>query len=249
MIIETRIMMGMPITLKAAGSDPNTRDVFDETFRYFERIDQKYSPFIASSDVSRINAGTLTEPDYDLELQEIIAHAEKTKHETNGYFNIWHKGVFDPSGIVKGWAIRKAADQMSKRIDNFYVDAGGDIQAQGTNDEHLPWRIGIRNPFDRSQNVAIVSLTDYSIATSGTAIRGQHIYDPLSDHPITEIVSLSVIAPNILDADRMATAAFAMGKRGINFIEKLPGYEAYMIDDNKRATQTSDWHSFEAKTT
>jgi thiamine biosynthesis lipoprotein len=245
-IEETRIIMGMPIALKAVG-DQTMHGIFDETFHFFERINQKYSPFIATSDVSRINANELAEPDYDQELQEIIDYAEKTKNETNNYFDVWHKGVFDPSGIVKGWAIQKASELMAEKIDNFYIDAGGDIQAKGVNTEHQPWRIGIRNPFDRSQNVAIVSLEDHAIATSGTAIRGQHIYNPMSDHPIADIVSLSVIAPAIIDADRMATAAFAMGKQGINFIEKLPGYEAYVIDSNKRATATSGWHTFEVR--
>lgn len=244
MMEETRIIMGMPITLKAVNS-PYVRKVFDKTFHFFEHVDQKYSPFIANSDVSKINAGELDESDYDLELREIMSYAEKTKRETNGYFNVWHKDTFDPSGIVKGWAIQKASERMAKEIDNFYIDAGGDIQAKGANDRRQPWRIGIRNPFDRSQNVAIISLNDHAIATSGTAIRGQHIYNPLSDNPITDVVSLSVIAPNIIDADRMATAAFAMGKQSIAFIERMPEYEAYLIDSDKRATMTTGWHSFE----
>lgn len=241
---ETRIIMGMPITLKAVGGK-NVREVFNKTFRFFERIDQKYSPFIASSDVSKINAHELAESKYDSELQEIIDWAEKTKKETDGHFDVWHNGIFDPSGIVKGWAVQKASEQVAKEIDNFYVDAGGDIQAKGVNTEHQPWRIGIRNPFDRSQNVAIVSLDNYAVATSGTAVRGQHIYNPKSDRPIMNIVSISVVAPNIIDADRMATAAFAMGKQGIEFVENLPGYEAYLITSDKRAITTSGWHAFE----
>jgi thiamine biosynthesis lipoprotein len=248
MIEQTHIIMGMPITLKAV-HDPTTHKVFDKTFLFFERIDQLYSPFIASSDVSKINKHELLEADYSFELQEILNYGEKTKRDTNGYFDVWHDGVLDPSGIVKGWSIQKASELMAKVIDNFYIDAGGDIQAKGTNDKYQPWRIGIRNPFNRSENIAIVSLDNHAIATSGTATRGQHIYNPLSDNPITDIVSISVIAPNILDADRMATAAFAMGKQGIEFIEKLPGYEAYLVDSNKRAIMTTGWHAFEVDAT
>lgn len=37
------------------------------------------------------------------------------------------------------------------------------------------------------------------------------------------MVSLTVIGPDIYEADRFATAAFAMGVDGIYFLEKLGG--------------------------
>jgi FAD:protein FMN transferase len=78
------------------------------------------------------------------------------------------------------------------------------------------------------------------VATSGTAIRGQHIYDPHDpDRALVEILSITVIGPNVYDADRFATAAFAMQRKGIRFIEALPGFEGYMIDADARATYTS----------
>ena len=48
-----------------------------------------------------------------------------------------------------------------------------------------------------------------------------------------------MIGPNIYEADRFATAAFAMGRDGILFIEELQGFEGYMIDRNGMATLTS----------
>ena len=91
----------------------------------------------------------------------------------------------------------------------------------------------------------VLAVTDKGIATSGTAIRGQHIYDPHHpDTPLQDIVSLTVIGPNVYEADRFATAAFAMGKRGIYFIERLPGFEGYMIDASARATFTSGFERY-----
>ena len=43
----------------------------------------------------------------------------------------------------------------------------------------------------------------------------------------------------MLEADRFATAAFAMGKDGILFIENLPGFEGYAIDAKGIATMAS----------
>jgi thiamine biosynthesis lipoprotein len=53
------------------------------------------------------------------------------------------------------------------------------------------------------------------------------------------VVSLTVIGPDILDADICATAAFAMGREGIYFIERRPGLEAYAIDAAGKARMTS----------
>jgi thiamine biosynthesis lipoprotein len=127
---------------------------------------------------------------------------------------------------------------------NFYIDAGGDIEVAGNKDGE-PWRSGIRNPFNRKENVKVLAVTDKGIATSGTAIRGQHIYNPQNpDTLLQDIVSLTVIGPNVYEADRFATAAFAMGRRGIYFIEQLPAFEGYMIDASARATFTSGFERY-----
>jgi thiamine biosynthesis lipoprotein len=197
--------------------------------------------------VTSIATGALKQADCSAELSEILAVAEKTKRETNGYFDVWHDGVFDPSGIVKGWAIQEAARLLGKYTTDYYVEAGGDIQVSGMSAKNEQWKIGVRNPFDRTQNVAVVTLRDEAIATSGTAIRGAHIYNPHGGRP-QGVASLSVIGKDIIDADRYATAAFAMGYEGIQFIESLPGFEGFMIDEEKQATQTSGWQAYEMST-
>ena len=42
-------------------------------------------------------------------MREVLVLAEETRERTNGYFNVRHNGRFDPSGLVKGWAIWRAA--------------------------------------------------------------------------------------------------------------------------------------------
>jgi thiamine biosynthesis lipoprotein len=74
--------------------------------------------------------------------------------------------------------------------------------------------------------VKIVSGDSIAVATSGTAIRGQHIYNPLDPaRLLTDVVSLTIVGDAILDVDRFATAAFAMGTAGISFVESLAGYQ------------------------
>ena len=104
-----------------------------------------------------------------------------------------------------------------------------------------------KNPWNANENVKIVYVTTEGVATSGTYIRGEHIYNPKTGAAANEIVSLTVIGPNIYEADRFATAAFAMGKNAIHFIESLPGFEGYMIDNDKIATMTTGFEKYTEK--
>lgn len=236
--------MGMPITLEVVDTAVTQGDL-DKVFAYFTSIDDRFSTYKDTSEISKINRGELLPTQYSEEMQFILAASERTKKETGGYFDIQRDGIYDPSGVVKGWAIQNAADLLEARgFRNFFIDAGGDIQVAGCKDGR-PWIVGIRNPFNRAENVKILALTDRGIATSGTAIRGQHIYNPYHpQRPILDIVSITVVASNVYDADRFATAAFAMGTRGIYFIEKVAGLEGYMIDAHARATFTRGFERY-----
>ncbi|HVS58876.1 MAG TPA: FAD:protein FMN transferase, partial [Candidatus Saccharimonadales bacterium] len=159
-------------------------------------------------------------------------------------------GQLDPSGLVKGWAIHNAAKLISGMgCHNFYIEAGGDIQASGVNAQGKPWLVGIRNPFNIEQIIKVLHIRDEGVATSGTYVRGEHIYNPKAQsQAVSTVKSLTVVGPNVYEADRFATAAFAMGTEGIAFIERLPGFEVYMVDNNQIATFTSGFEAYVAKT-
>ncbi len=241
---QTCLLMGMPIAVEVV--EPTvTQDDLDKVFAYFVSVDDTFSTYKATSEISKINRGELLAAQYSENMKSILALSEQTKKDTHGYFDIQRDGIYDPSGIVKGWAVQNAANMLRAwGFRNFYIDAGGDIQLSGNKDGN-PWRIGIRNPFNRTEHVKVLALTNRGIATSGTAIRGQHIYNPYNrDTLLLDSVSITVIGPNIYEADRFATAAFAMGKRGIQYIEKLRGFEGYMIDAQARATFTSGFEKY-----
>lgn len=243
---QTRVMMGMPITVEIVDTKV-TEDIFNEVFNYFGHIDEKFSTYKSTSEIEAINRGKLALADASEEMQLVFAMCEETKQQTNGYFDIkTPAGDYDPSGLVKGWAIWNAAKLLEKKgFENFYVDAGGDIQPHGRNADGKKWAVGIKNPFNEVENAKVVYVGEEGVATSGTYIRGLHIYNPRGGNmPVSGIVSLTVIGPNIHDADRFATAAFAMGPAGINFIEQLPGYEGYIIDKNKVATMTTGFDKY-----
>ncbi|MBY0472891.1 FAD:protein FMN transferase [Patescibacteria group bacterium] len=275
---ETRLIMGMPITVEVAeqkSPEAFCADAMEEVFSYFVSVDERFSTYKETSEISKINQSlheqasftkVLGGPRFPSEtlrqtfaqelvrfglsedMLEVLALAEKTKKETAGYFDIHlpaqagkPDGGIDPSGIVKGWAIKNAAELLKERgVENFYIEAGGDIQTSGMNAEGNEWNVGIRNPFNKNEIVKVIYPRGRGVATSGSYERGNHIYNPLApEESLREVVSITVIGPDVLEADRFATAAFAMGQKGVEFIETLGGFEAYSIDKNGIATMTS----------
>lgn len=243
---ESRIIMGMPVSVEIVDTK-EWRGSMQKVFDYFTYIDDTFSTYKEGSEMSRINRGELTPHSYSSDMQEIMRLSGETKDATNGYFDITTPaGTIDPSGLVKGWAIREAAKLLLREgFKRFYIEVGGDIQTAGSNAKQEPWMIGIRNPFNRDEIIKVIDPKGKGIATSGTYIRGSHIYDPHAKKEVTsDIVSLTVIGPDVYEADRFATAAFAMGRNGIYFIEELPGFEGYAIDSKGIATQTSGFETY-----
>lgn len=242
---QQRTIMGMPVIVDLPSPAASQADL-ERVFAFLVSIDEQFSPFKAHSEVSRFNSGQVKEWQLSPAFQNVLALSEETKALTHGFFDVFRHGHCDPSGLVKGWAIHQAADVIrAMGYRDFYVEAGGDIEVGNGEAAGQPWRIGIRHPFHLDQMVKVVALRDQGIATSGTYERGRHIYNPVNDELADDdIVSLTVIGPDIYEADRFATAAFAMGRSGAGFIENRRGLEAYMIDRNGIATMTSGFERY-----
>jgi thiamine biosynthesis lipoprotein len=242
---ETRILMGMPVTIDIVGA--HSAGLVNDVFAYFAAVDAQFSVFKPESEISALNRGRLSLSDVSAPMQEVLAIADRTKRETRGYFDIRRPdGSLDPSGVVKGWAIRNAADLIrAAGVRNFYVDAGGDIQTGGVNAAGEPWTVGVRNPFNHHEIVKAIWPQGRGVATSGSYVRGQHIYDPFRpDQRLEDVVSLTVVGGDVLEADRFATAAFAMGRAGVHFIEGRPDLEGYAIDAAGVAVKTSGFDRY-----
>lgn len=243
---QTHIIMGMPITLTIDDARAQASDL-EQIFAYFRAVDETFSTYKETSEISAINRGNIAPDAASSAMQEILRLAAETRDQTGGYFDITTPdGRLDPSGIVKGWAIQNAAQQLTARgFQDFLINAGGDIQASCTSGERQHWTIGIRNPFNAKQIVQTLRITNEGVATSGSYMRGNHIYNPRAkSKELNEIVSLSVIGPNIYEADRFATAGFAMGREGAAFIAHLDGFAGYQIDRDGIALKTPRWAEY-----
>ncbi len=238
--------MGMRANIVVQDAAARACDL-DLAFAGLLAADCRFSPFKPDSEVSRFNRGEIAADALTTEMRDVLALGERTRRESHGYFNMTlTDGRTDPCGIVKGWAVARAAQQLEAMgYSDFYVEVAGDIQCRGGNRLGSPWRVGVRNPFATHEIVKVICPGNAGIATSGSYAQGQHIYNPHApEDRLDEILSLTVIGPDAQEADRFATAAFAMGRAGLDFIESLQGFEGYEIDVGGMARMTSGLHRY-----
>jgi FAD:protein FMN transferase len=238
-IRRTIDVMGMLVTIDVRHEDAETR-MLDAAFDEFHLLDRIFSPFRPHSTVNQINRGELDIREAGVEVAHALEIAGMYERATDGYFSAWLNGRLDPCGLVKGWAIDRACSILELAgARSYFVDAGGDVRARGGNGSGQPWRIGIRHPVQRDLLVGVVSRMDLAVATSGTYEKGLHVLNPHTGLAAGELLSVTVVGADILEADIYATAVLAMGTGGLKFIEHVPGYEAYVIGSDLLAGRTS----------
>ena len=215
--------MNMPFTIAFV------RDSFDEILidalnqivyeidKYLQNVEEKFSPFLSESLVSRhTDLGEELQDDFfDIEYQEVYSRSIIAKKETQGLFNPFFDGKYNPTGFVKGWAIENAFMKYIKPlIDNNIIEAGaingaGDIQVGTRLDNNFSWGIGIENPEDKGKIIAKYSIKNGAVATSGLSKKGQHIK---SDNDINH-VQVTVVGTYLSDVDVLATAGVVANEK------------------------------------
>jgi FAD:protein FMN transferase len=235
---QVQDVRGMPVTVQVV-DEAAEAEALDRVFEDFSLLDRTFSPFRVESEVSRINRGELPVDEASELVNKSVELCRQYERETDGYFSAWIAGRFDPSGLVKGWAIDRACSILDGYgYRDFFVDAGGDVQTNGHNPEGGPWRVGVRHPVERDKVARVVLASGLAVATSGTYEKGDHIVDPHTGKPTNGLLSFTVVGPDILQADVYATAGFAMGSHGLEFVARSAGYEAFAIDRHLRAGYT-----------
>lgn len=147
----------------------------------------------------------------------------------------------DFGGVAKGWAAHQAMQRL-KVEGPALIDAGGDIAISGPRADGSPWQVGVANPFQPDQQIEVLYLNQNGVATSGKNHRRwlrdgllqHHILDPLTGQPAeTDLMTVTVIAPDVLQAEAAAKAAFILGSRaGLEWIESHKELAGLLILDN-----------------
>ena len=203
---------------------------------WLREVDARFSTYKADSEVSRLGRGELRRDDCSTDLASVLDRCADLWRETDGYFDIYAGGSLDPSGYVKGWSVQVASDRLlAAGSANHCINAGGDVFARGGPRQGQPWRIGIRHPWQPLSVAWVMAVSDAAVATSGTYERGCHIVDPYSGTPAHDLCSVTVVGPDLGTADAYATAALAMGLKGLDWLATLEGHQSAVITEDGRA--------------
>lgn len=128
----------------------------------------------------------------------------------------------DLGGIAKGWIAEGAAWLLSAYAPACAVDAGGDLFAAGLPQGEPAWQVGLEDPRDPQQTLAVLRVGPGAVATSSVAKRRwrqgdrvrHHLIDPRSGEPAeTDWLSVTVIAPHATTAEAYAKALLIAGSR------------------------------------
>lgn len=156
--------------------------------------------------------------------------------------------------FAKGHAVDMALQALQQAgMDAGLVEIGGEIACFITEKSPRPWVIGIQDPFASTNDNPLsqkpswlIKLNNCSVATSGNYRhyatiankRYSHIVDPRTGQPAEKIPSVTVIAPQTMDADALATAVSVLGiEKGLALIESLEDTEALLITGSADSPQ------------
>jgi thiamine biosynthesis lipoprotein len=243
--VHVEQLMGMPILLDVR--DDVEEDLAEQIFDWLRWVDATFSTYRSDSDISRLNRGELDLADVHPDVREVLARCEELRSATRGYFDMRAPipGALDPTGLVKGWSLDRAARMLDcAGVRNYAISAGGDMVVRGGALPNDRWRIGIQHPLLTQEVAAILEGRELAVATSGAYARGEHVVDPRTGAAPDGVLSVTVAGPELGTADAYATAAFAMGTRGPHWTARLPrGYEAMTILADETVFSTAGFPS------
>ncbi len=239
-------LMGMPISIALDGRHAGSPDgdaAWAAALDSLREADRVFSTYREDSWVSRLGRGEVTVAECPPEVGEVLALAEQARVESGGAFDVRLPGVagstnFDPSGIVKGWAVDRAATYLRALEDtDFCLSAGGDMVCSTTRTGSPDWRVGIENPDDPTLVLAVLAVRNQAVATSGLRHRGAHIVDPRTGAVPGTWASVTVVATTLTDADVDATAAFVLGEDAPAWLASRAGRAALLVRPDGTTTR------------
>jgi thiamine biosynthesis lipoprotein len=244
-VIAVEHIMGMPVTVDVRDEDLD-ESVLEQMFDSLRFADATFSTYKEDSEISRMNRRELAVAAAHPDVREVLDRCEALRIETDGYFDMRAATAeaIDPSGLVKGWAVDRAASILDEAgIQNYAVNVAGDMRLRGRAVPDPCWSVGIQHPLESDSIAAVVEANDLAVATSGAYARGDHVIDPHTRRPPVGVLSVTITGPELATADAYATAAFAMGEAGIHWTARLHGYEAMTILADERVLSTPGFPS------
>ncbi|MEQ3337219.1 FAD:protein FMN transferase [Clostridium butyricum] len=157
----------------------------------------------------------------------------------------------DLGGIAKGYIADKIIELYKENgIKSGIINLGGNVKVLGKKSDDLMWNIGIIKPEKHAnENIAVVSVEDMSVVTSGAYERAfsyngkmyHHIINPITGYPAeTDLKSITVICKDSVHADALSTPLFIMGKYKAYEFMKSKQISGIMVTDDDKIIITKD---------
>lgn len=248
--------MGMPfrVTVDNPGAGATAEQAVAAFHGELLWADEVFSLWREDSVLSLFNRGEIGIDDGPPELLEVLQACEWYRSATAGAFDARGPAGLDPTGLVKGWAVQRAARELSGLGDAWMVDAAGDVLVSGLKADGAQWRVGIADPGvsgdpDGTATLDVIEMGEewMALATSGAAQRGAHIWDPETGDAARHVLQASVVGGSLVDADVWATAIVAAGIGALGGLAEA-GLEALVViaergDGSYDTVATAGWPS------
>ncbi len=163
----------------------------------------------------------------------------------NGTITLLNNAKIDLGGIGKGYATDKVRKiLMENGITSAMINLGGNVYAVGEKPSGGKWRVGVADPYNSSEPILTMEVSDTAVVTSGSYERNferdgkvyHHIIDPKTGTPVNNgIKSVTVVCESGTKADALSTALFVMGReKAEDFLANHPDIGAVIITEDKK---------------
>ena len=173
---------------------------------------------------------------------------KKAKVE-NGVYYIGENQKIDLGAVTKGYALDKAKEILDKHNVSGVVTLGGSVLFNGKNPEKDNWTCAVKNPFNTSEYLGVITLKEGFVSTSGSYERFfeekgktyHHIIDATTGYPAeTDLVSVTVVCDNGFLSDALSTVCFLLGIEKSRGIVERYNASAIFVDKDQNITILGD---------
>ena len=156
----------------------------------------------------------------------------------------------DLGGVAKGYATDVAVKALREMgIQHAMINAGGNVYALGSKPDGSPWRVGVQDPRDAKGIIAVLSVKDKAVVTSGDyqryfeqeGVRYHHIVNPSTGKQARDVMQTTVVTDSATDADILSTTLFVLdSQKGMRFVQELITTGAIFISADRQVSYTDN---------
>jgi len=239
------------ISLINRNEQTETDELFRTMFQCAMEVSQQTNGAFDITVAPLVNAygfGFTNKDDIDNELIDSLLQYvgyEKIVLKNNNIEKQMPEIMVDANALAQGLSVDVVAEFLKKKgYNNFLVEIGGEVFAQGNKPNNETWKVGVDKPIDGStaenrEIQAVFNLKNIALATSGNyrkyyeenGEKFSHTINPKTGKPVSHsLLSATVFAKDCMRADAYATAFMVMGlEETKKFLTQHTEFEVYLI--------------------